>query len=188
MAVTAAVSHFDIFDTTDPENPVLKFTDQCPGCSITHDAKFTPDDAGLVIGDEGGGGMAYPCPGGALYFYELQQGIVPVLTGIYEPNEVAVARDGQTAPGPCTSHVFDFDSDGSHIAISWYTAGTRYLDITNSTGVTVGQNAPAGGVVEAGWFIPDGADSWSSKIHKGPYVYSNDINRGFDIYKVEAAK
>jgi hypothetical protein len=183
-AITAGVENIEIFDTTDPENPTLLSTFQCPGCSITHDAKFTPDDKGFVVGDEGGGGMAYPCPGGALYFYQLQQDRIPVLTGIYEPNELVVARDGQTTPGSCTSHVFDFDEDGSHLAISWYSAGTRYLDITNQTGVTFG--GQGAGVKEAGWFIPDGSSSWSSKIHKGPYIYSNDINRGFDVYKITA--
>ncbi|HYP23065.1 MAG TPA: hypothetical protein VEV43_05780 [Actinomycetota bacterium] len=182
QAVTAGIESVELFDTTDPENPTLQSVFQCPGCSITHDAKFTPDDAGLVIGDEGGGGGTYPCPGGALYFYELQQGIVPVLTGVYEPNEVVLAQEGQTNVGPCTSHVFDFDQDGSHLAISWYTAGTRYLDITNPVGPTFG--AQGTGVIEAGWFIPDGGNSWSSKIHKGPYIYSNDIARGFDIYKI----
>jgi len=183
-AVTAGVENVELFDTTDPENPVLLSTFQCPGCSITHDAKFTPDDKGLVIGDEAGGGLTFPCPGGALYFYRLEQNRIPVLTGIYEPGELIIAREGQTQPGSCTSHVFDFDEDGSHLAISWYSAGTRYLDITNPTGATFG--GQGAGVKEVAWFIPDGSSSWSSKIHKGPYVYSNDINRGFDIYKITA--
>ena len=184
-AVTAAISHFDLFDTTDVENPTLMFTGQCPGCSITHDAKFLPDESGIVIGDEGGGGGGYPCPGGALYFYSLQGGTLPVLQGVYEPQEVVFARDGQTGPGACTSHVFDFDEDGSHISISWYSAGTRYLDISGYTGVTVGENGVPGGVVEAGWFMPDGGVTWASKIHKGPYIYSNDEQRGFDVFRIE---
>ncbi|MDQ3915059.1 MAG: hypothetical protein M3323_06965 [Actinomycetota bacterium] len=184
QAVTAGVDSFELYDTTDPENPALLYTGQCPGCSITHDAKFTPDDKGLVIGDEAGGGLTFPCPGGALYFYTLQADRVPVLTGIYEPGELVVAREGQTTPGSCTSHVFDFDEDGSHLSISWYSAGTRYLDITNPTGPTFG--AQGAGVKEVAWFIPDGSSSWSSKIHKGPYIYSNDINRGFDVYKITA--
>jgi hypothetical protein len=185
MAVTAAISHFDLWDTSDPENPTLMFESQCPGCSITHDAKFLPDDSGLVIGDEGGGGGGYPCPGGALYFYSLQGGTVPVLQGVYEPQEVLFARDGQTGPGACTSHVFDFDEDGSHISISWYSAGTRYLDISSYTGLTVGANTTPGGVTEAGWFMPDGGVTWASKIYKGPYIYSNDEQRGFDIFRIE---
>ncbi|HWL65999.1 MAG TPA: hypothetical protein VNP73_08495 [Actinomycetota bacterium] len=184
-AVTASINHFDILDTSDPEAPMITFTGQCPGCSITHDAKFTPDDTGIVIGDEGGGGGGYPCPGGALYFYDYSSGTVPVLTGVYEPNEILFAREGQSDLGGCTSHVFDFDDKGEHISISWYTAGTRYLDITNPVGPTFGENGV--GVVETGWFMPDGGDSWSSKIYTDPkYIFSNDIARGFDVFQVTA--
>ncbi|MDQ3953629.1 MAG: hypothetical protein M3279_11820 [Actinomycetota bacterium] len=182
MAVAAAIDSFTLWDTSDIENPQILYIGQCPGCTITHDAKFTPDGTGLVIGDEAGGGLTFPCPGGALYFYDLQAERVPVLTGVYEPGSVVTARQGQTTPDSCTSHVFDFDEDGTHIAISWYSAGTRYLNVENPTGVTFGQQGA--GVVEEGYFIPDGGKSWASKIHKGPYIYSNDINRGFDVYKI----
>ena len=183
--VTAAISHIDIFDTSDVENPSLMISTQCPGCSITHDAKFTPDDAGLIIGDEGGGGGAYPCPGGALYFYQLQGGFIPVLTGVYEPDSVVTARQGQAAAGACTSHVFDISDDGSQVAISWYSAGTRHLDVSAMMGAAFGENAAPGGVSELGYFIPDGGSSWSSKFYKGTkYIFSNDIQRGFDVYKV----
>ena len=185
LAVTAAISHWDIFDTSDPENPALLWTGQCPGCSITHDAKFSPDDSHIFIGDEGGGGLGYPCPGGALYAYILEGGRVPVLVGAYEPGELVFARDGQTSLGGCTSHVFDFDEKGEHISISWYSAGTRYLDITNPHGATYGGNGV--GIVEKGWFMPDGGSSWSSKIYKDPnYIFSNDIQRGFDVFQVTA--
>ena len=176
MAVTAAVSHFDIFDTTDPENPVLTFTDQCPGCSITHDAKFTPDGTHIFIGDEAGGGAPFPCPGGALYAYELTGTPVaplPVLVGTYEPVVVASAQGGV---GACTSHVFEISDDSKTIVISWYTAGTRLLDVSNPAAIT-----------ELGWFIPEGGDSWSSKFHPrlgATWVFSNDINHGFDVYKI----
>ena len=184
QAVTAGVDNVELFDTSDVENPTLQSTFQCPGCSITHDAKFTPDDAGLIIGDEGGGGLPYPCPGGALYFYRLEGGVVPVLTGIYEPNEVLIAKDSQGGPGACTSHVFDISDDGKQVAISWYTAGTRVLDVEAMTGAAFGEHA-AGGISEIGWFQPDGGVSWSSKFYKGTkYVFSNDIQRGFDVFKV----
>ncbi len=73
---------------------------------------------------------------------------------------------------------------GKHISISWYTAGTRYLEINDRTGATIGDKS-AGTIKEAGWFIPEGGSTRSSKIYKNPkYIFSNDINRGFDIYKV----
>lgn len=184
MAVTAARTHVDIFDTSDPEKPVLKATTVCPGCYLAHDAKFSPDGKYIIVGDEAAGGGAYPCPGGALYFYQLVNGFVPVLQGVYEPGEVILARDDQGGPASCTSHVFDISPDGTKLAISWYTAGTRYLDISNKQGVTFGEQGM--GVKELGWFMPDGGDSWSSKFHKGPYIYSNDILRGFDVFKITA--
>ncbi|MDQ3940637.1 MAG: hypothetical protein M3238_04710 [Actinomycetota bacterium] len=182
MAVTAARTHVDILDTSDPANPTLLATTACPGCYLAHDAKFTPNGKYLIVGDEAAGGQAFPCPGGALYFYELVNGFVPVLRGIYEPGEVILARDDQGGPSSCTSHVFDVSDDSTKIAISWYTAGTRYLDISNPVGPTFGEYGT--GVKELGWFMPDGGDSWASKFHKGPYIYSNDISRGFDVFKI----
>jgi hypothetical protein len=182
MAVTAAISHWDIWDTSDVENPELLWTGQCPGCQITHDAKFTPDGSHIFVGDEAAGGLPYPCPGGALYAYMLEGSDdrpVPVLTGIYWPGNLVTAQGGV---GACTSHVFDISPDSSKLAISWYRLGTRYLDISEPHGLTFG---PFGiGIQEQGWFIPEGANSWASKIHRGPWVYSNDLNRGFDVYRV----
>lgn len=183
LMITAARTAIHLYDTSDPENPQLLSAMACPGCYLAHDAKFTPDSKWVIAGDEAAGGGAYPCPGGALYFYEVVQGRALVLQGAYEPGELVMAQ-GQSAPNSCTSHVFDISDDGKTLAISWYTAGTRYLDITNKTGLTVGPNG--NGVKELGWFIPEGGDSWSSKFHKGPYIYSNDINRGFDVYKIDA--
>ena len=180
--VTAAISHWDIFNTTDPEAPALEWTGQCPGCSITHDAKFTPDDKHILIGDEGGGGGAYACPGGAWYVYDYSTP-VPVLTGVYEPANFIVNENN--AVGSCTSHVFEISEDSTKIAISWYELGTRYLDITTAVGLTVGSNRAPTGIKECGWFVPEGSSSWSSKFSTDQkFITSNDIHRGFDIYKI----
>jgi len=181
MMVTAARTAIHLYDTSDPENPALLGATACPGCYLAHDAKFTPDSAWVIAGDEAAGGGAYPCPGGALYFYEIVGGRALVLRGAYEPAVVGTAQGGVAS---CTSHVFDISDDGTKLAISWYTAGTRYLDISNMTGATFGDQGT--GVKELGWFIPEGGDSWSSKFHKGSYIYSNDIARGFDVYKITA--
>ena len=183
LAVTAAISHWDIFDTSDPANPTLVWTGQCPGCSITHDAKFTPDDKHILIGDEGGGGAPYACPGGAWYVYDFSNPPVPVLTGVYEPANFIVNQAGGV--DSCTSHVFEISEDSTKIAISWYTLGTRYLDISTAIGLTVGSNRTPTGITECGWFVPEGSSSWSSKFTTDQkHITSNDIERGFDIYKI----
>lgn len=185
LAITAAISSIHLLDTSDPANPSIKFVTQCPGCSITHDAKFTPNGKHVLVGDEAGGGSAVPCPGGALYFYDLVEDSALVLKGAYEPSSLVTARSGQTSVGACTSHVMDISKDSKKVSISWYTAGTRLIDISDPTGFAFGSQG-AGNVREIAWFIPDGAVSWSSKMWKGPYVYSNDMQRGFDVYKITA--
>lgn len=181
LMVTAARTAIHLYDTSDPENPALLGVTVCPGCYLAHDAKFTPDSKWVIAGDEAAGGAAYPCPGGALYFYEIVEDRALVLRGVYEPGVIGSAQGGVAS---CTSHVFDISKNGKTLAISWYSAGTRYLDISNKTGITLGGNG--NGVKELGWFIPENGNSWSSKFHKGPYIYSNDINRGFDVYRITA--
>lgn len=184
MAVLAGGGkNIEVLDTSDPENPVLLTKMLCVDCQLTHDAKFTPDSKYIIVGDEAAGGGTFPCPGGALHFFEIQgtkQQPVLVMVGFYEPNELVFSA-GQTI-GSCTSHVFDISDDGNRLAISWYTAGTRYLDISNKSGLGFG--TMGNGPHEIGWFIPEEGDTWSSKLYKGPYIYSNDLNRGFDVYKI----
>ncbi|MFN2526938.1 MAG: LVIVD repeat-containing protein [Actinomycetota bacterium] len=176
--------NIEVLDTSDPEAPTLLTVMFCVDCQLTHDAKFTPDSRYIVVGDEARGGQPFPCPGGALHFYEIQgtkQQPVLVMVGVYEPNEILFATDQLNS---CTSHVFDISDDGTRLAISWYSAGTRYLDISNMQGIGFGTMGP--GPHEIGWFVPENGDSWSSKLYKGPYIYSNDLNRGFDVYRITA--
>lgn len=183
LAVTAARTHIDLFDTSDPENPRLLSTMQCP-CHITHDAQFAPDGKHVFVGDELNGGSTAPCPGGALFAYEVQgtpEQPILALVGVYEPDELVVAG-ARTTPAGCTSHVFDISADSSKIAIAWYTAGVRYLDVSDPQGITVG--GQGAGIEQLGWFVPAEADTWSAKFHKGPYIFTNDLARGFDVYKI----
>ncbi len=37
---------------------------------------------------------------------------------------------------------------------------------------------------ELGWFTADDSETMSAKFYKGPYIYSNVLNRGFEIFKI----
>jgi hypothetical protein len=51
----------------------------------------------------------------------------------------------------------------------------------------VGGNNVPGGIIECGWYVPEGGDSWSSKFSADDrWIFSNDIARGFDIFKITA--
>ncbi|MDQ3982127.1 MAG: hypothetical protein M3271_05545 [Actinomycetota bacterium] len=184
MAALASVTSLKLLDTTDPADPKIEFVTQCPGCIHTHEARFTPDGKRLVVNDEF---VSDPsaCPGAALYFYDvvdLPSGHGLQLTGEYYPEDLVV--NGNDEVTFCTSHVFGISPDGTKLAAAWHGAGVRYLDISEATGVTVGKQGTPGGVRELGSYLADGGDTFSAKMHRGPYVYSVDSNRGFEVLRV----
>ena len=187
MAALANISLFHVLDTRDAANPVVEVTDQCPGCQHSHEARFTPDGKTLVVNDESMSGSGYPCPGGALYFYDVagQAGSRTVeLTGTYAPDDIVLNPAG--SPGFCTGHVFDISSNGKRLATSWHTGGIRYLDISNHTGYTLGTTWSSGAeaVSEIGSYATATGDYFTTKVHKGPYIYAVDMTEGFQVFKV----
>lgn len=186
MAALANISAFHLLDTRKPAAPVIETTTQCPGCQHTHEARFTPNGKTLVVNDEAMVGP-YPCPGGALYFYDVTgpRGSRAVeLTGIYAPSSAGVSA--ANAVGFCTPHVFDISSDGSKVAASWHTGGLRYIDITKRSGVAFGSAAATGteGPQEVGSYTAADADFFTAKLYKGPYIYTHDLNAGFQVFKI----
>lgn len=187
-AVASSMTAIQVLDTSDPTNPKELQVLQCPGCSHNHEAHFTPDQKHVVVSDETSGGSASPCPLGALYFYEWDaQGPEHMsLVGEWQPGEVLVPA-GAPANGPlCTSHVFGISADGTKVAASWHNAGVRVVDISEMTGVSVGDQGP-GGAKELGWHVAQGADAWSAKFDRsGRYVFVNDANLGFQVFELKS--
>ena len=187
MAGLANISTFHLLDTRDPAEPVVEYTGQCPGCQHSHEARFTSDGKTLVVNDESMVGTGYPCPGGALYFYEIggEPGARTVdLSGVYAPDDVGVNKVG--AAGFCTPHVFDISSDGTKLATSWHSGGIRYLDISKHSGYTLGTTWSSGpdAVSEIGSYATSTGDYFATKLHKGPYVYASDLTVGFQVFKI----
>lgn len=185
LAAVAAVSSIKLLDTSDPADPKIEFVTQCPGCLHTHEARFTPDGDRLVVNDEFLVGPN-PCPGAALYFYDvvdLPTGTGLELSGTYHPSDLVV--NGNDEAVFCTAHVFDISADGTKIAAAWHGAGVRYLDITHSSGVSYGaQVTTPGGAIEIGSYLASDTDAFAAKMHKGPFVYVVDANRGFEVLRV----
>lgn len=201
-AYLAGISQYRILDTSDPEKPVLLSTFAPPGGSIGHDTLITPDRTFLFVGDEGGGGGTYPCPGGAIYVYDVRDDR-PVLLGLAEAAVGPVTgreynEAGAGRVGACTAHVMDLNPDKKSLTIGWYGAGTRVFDFSglyNADGTP--KTAPAlaygplnTGIKETAYIVPevDGnvANTWSAKQYsKVPgYVFSDDLNLGLYVSKI----
>jgi hypothetical protein len=92
----------------------------------------------------------------------------------------------------CTAHVFQQIPGQNRIFMGWYSQGTQVLDFTERPDCSVK-------LEEAGWFIPENANSWVSHVFRyrknadGTYTYwgaTGDFNLGeagrnaIDVYQV----
>ena len=186
MLATANAVNLHLMDTSNPSEPVIEHTTQCPGCLHTHEARFTPDSKRLIVNDEHPNNV---CPGGALYFYDVTgtsgaHGLT--LTGAYTGTEVGVTGNN-SVPTKCTPHIFDISNDGTKVAATWHQGGLKYLDVTATAGVTMGaRTIVPGGPTELGWYVTDGGYTFAAKIHTGPYIYVVDTNVGFQVFKISS--
>jgi hypothetical protein len=176
LAAAACISEGQIWDISDPENPVIKTHIYNPAINIWHSAAFTMDGKVVAFGDEFGGGDGPGCPVdnpgstspvGAIWFYKVSDPTTPV--GHYSlPRGVGSNN--------CTAHNFDVIPVKGHYLLAGcgYSEGTFVVDFTDPT-------APK----ELGYYDVQGkqpADTWSSYWYNG-YIYANDIGRGVDVFR-----
>ena len=185
MLASANAVNIDLMDTTNPAKPKVVHTTQCPGCLHTHEARFTADSKRLIVNDEYPTG---PCPGGLVYFYDITElaGSPSLeLTGSYTMAETGTNVLGEPTT-KCTPRIFDMNGAGTRMPISWHEGGLKYLDISETAGVTVGsQTLVPGGPVELGWYVNKGGFTFSAKMHEGPYIYVIDTTIGFQVFKIQ---
>lgn len=200
-AYMAGISTYRIVNTEDPRNPQVISEIVPPGGTIGHDTLVTPDKAFLFLGDEAGGGSAYPCPGGAIYAYDIRNEAAPIFLGLAEAGGgPIVGRAIDEVPpaganvGACTSHVMELNPDKKSLTIGWYVLGTRtfsFASFYNPDGTPKAPGAIAAawgkygvGLVETGWIIPDSTNTWAAKQYaKVPgYIFSNAGGTGGGLY------
>lgn len=204
-AYMAGIDQFRIVNTTDPENPVVISTFTVPGSTTGHDALVTPDKAFLFAGDELAGGGTAPCPGGAVYVYDIRGAneLSPVLLGLIEAGAGPITGRNNDEAGVnpvstngCTSHVMALNPSKRSLTIGWYQAGARVFDFSglyNADGTPNPQNTlawgayGAGPVKETAWIVPQGANTWSAKQYdRVPgYIFADDLVLGFYVVKIK---
>jgi len=205
-AYVAAISHTVVLNTVDPANPTVIGTIVDPAISIHHQAD--PIDINgrryVIVSDELAGVIegAAACPGGGLHVYDVTGYLetAPLKVGAFYIPEVA--PPGQTHRR-CTAHVFKFYPEQKKMTIAWYGAGVRVLDLSEMTGVTAGATTVVGSVgagikeIASYYFTQsdettiDGSQTWAAKIHRfepdgSAYIFANDLDRGFDVYRYDA--
>lgn len=173
----ASENNVRVYDTTDPRAPKLTFRGPTIA-SYIHGADPTPDGKTLLVTDESlvlGGFFASRtavCPGGGVSLFDART------AGVLKPLSYLVADIEGASPDhrACTAHVGRVSPDSTHYVTGWYLGGVRLFDIRNPS-------SPK----EVGHAMMPASEVWSAKFHKGQYVYTGDLGRGFDVYKVDAA-
>lgn len=181
IAAGACMGDGILLDIADRENPVV--TEQVrdtTNFAFWHSATFNNDGTKVLFTDELGGGGAATCnpevgpTRGADGIYDIEDGQLAFksyykISRTQQSTENCVAHNGSLIP-----------VNGKDIMVqAWYQGGISVFDFTNST-------KPR----EIAWFdrgpLPAGqiGGSWSAYYYNG-YIYSNDIQKGFDVIKVD---
>ena len=189
-AAAACLTQGQIWDISDPANPVIEHHIVNPAVNIWHSGGFTWDGEVAIFGDEEGGAAAtHGCgvtPPGAAWFYDPESPQFPL--GFFEQQRNTLAQ-GQEV---CTTHNYNAipTKAGYFLNSAFYHAGTGIVDFT-----AVKENEPSPGPQPVGeeiaFFDAEGVgdaenseqgETWSSYWYKD-YVYGNDINRGVDVFR-----
>jgi hypothetical protein len=182
IAAGACMGDGILLDISDRTNPVVtERVRDTENFAFWHSATFNNAGTKVVFTDELGGGGAPTCnpdagdTKGANGIYDIVDGQLELKSYFKMPRtqsntENCVAHNGSLIPVP-----------GKDIMVqAWYQGGVSVWDFTDSANPT-----------ELAWFDrgPLSAErlilggSWSAYYYNG-YVYSNDIQKGFDVFEI----
>lgn len=176
LAAAACLSVGQMWDISDPVNPVILQDFDNDNIEIWHSATFTWDGKITVFGDESVFGSCQDPSqlNGRLWFYDTAN---LVSGGDDELSSFMIPR---IQPEYCSSHLFNVlpRNDRYILASSWYGGGISVIEFTDPT-------AP----VEIGFYdaqFPVPSSVWAGYWYNGQ-IYSSDIPRGFDILKLSGS-
>jgi hypothetical protein len=186
-AAAACLTEGQIWDISNPAEPVIEDRIHNPDVEIWHSGSFTWDAKVAIFGDEEGGAIAThgcnnlvaPAAPGSVWFYDVES---PLL-----PQDSFTQRRGQLDL-ICTAHNYNVVPGirPDVFVSSFYSGGTGVVDFTrpfNGPGDAahpreIGYYDAAAG--EAGNAAD--ANTWSTYFYRGLEV-ANDIDRGVDILR-----
>jgi hypothetical protein len=169
-AAAACLEEAQIWDISDPLNPVVLQRIDEPDVDIYHSGAFSWDGRVAIFGDEFEGGFGAGCPDpssmvGRAWFHDAATG------GLLSSFMIPRPQGGEI----CTVHNYNvIPVRGRNILVSaWNLGGTSVIDFTDPT-------APR----EIGFVDVQetfgGRGPWSSYWYNG-YIYVTDRGRGLDI-------
>lgn len=179
LAYCAGVTDTQIWDISDPWNPVIIQVIDWPLVNIHHAVWATQDGNMLILGDEIAG-VAAPVPGcgnsmptSALWFIDVTNIETPIPVGYYQVSHDAIAASVE-AGGPqyCSTHFGTLIEDRPWLVMGHYTAGTSLVDFSDPS-------SPR----EVDLYTASGTNTWEARYHNG-HVFTGDTGRGMEILRL----
>lgn len=168
LAFCAGITETQIWDISNPRDPVILEIIHAPQSNIDHAAETNADGDVLILNDEwaGAAGGSTGCltpraVTGALWFYDISDPTEAKLLGQWSPPEPDPVGDFT-----CTSHffgTFEDDAGEDRLVASWYDHGVWVVDFENPrlpTAVAALQ--------------PEGETFWAAYPYKGT-LYANSF-------------
>jgi hypothetical protein len=182
IAAGACTGEGVILDIRNPVRPKVLANIEDTNFAFWHSATFSNDGKKVLFTDELGGGSAPTCNStigprrGADGIYDITDPANPRFMSYFKmPRE-------QTNEENCVAHNGNLipNKKGRDVMVqSWYQGGISVIDWTNPKKVK-----------EIAWFdrgpiVPTALGGfWSSYYYNG-YIYGSEIQRGFDVFKLE---
>ncbi|MBB5790619.1 hypothetical protein HD601_005194 [Jiangella mangrovi] len=180
LAAGACMGDGVVIDISDPVDPVVLDQVRDPNFAFWHSATFNNDGTSIIFTDELGGGSGPTCNPtvgpvrGANAIYTWDGDSLEFASYYKIPREQAntencVAHNGSLIPVP-----------GKDIFVqAWYQGGISVFDFTDP------YNPTEFAWFDRGTFDATGtiAGAWSTYYYNG-YIYSNEIQRGFDVFNL----
>ena len=184
VAAAACFEEGQIWDITNPENPVFRNRvrngDEGNVMDLYHSSTFSQDGKIVVFGDEAGGGVEPRCRDtedsqGRFWFHKN--------TSLKLLGSFKIPRP-QTSN--CTAHNMNVvpGIERNILVSSWYDGGSSVIDFTvpseaKEIAFYDAQEATPADPADP----PTGANTWSTYWYRD-YAFANDINRGLEVFDV----
>ena len=180
LAFCAGKGSVDIWDVSDPVNPVPIGEITNPEIEFDHYAVASSDGKLLAVDDEA---FAYhecrtgTSPTGAVWVYDISDPTAPVFQSRFSPprggDETGIGTYEGWIPSWCLAHGLDWKPGTHKLAVTWFTGGWSVLDYKDPA-------APE----EVAYFMAENSATYSVLWHRRR-LFTNDTYRGFDAFKVK---
>jgi hypothetical protein len=179
IAACAAGAETQLWDVSDPFQPVTISRIPTPQTFFNHSAAISDDGKLLVVGDEAH--AATECaggPSGDLWVYDISEPSLPIFQGNFSLKRGTPVSSFWVDPENewCSAHNYEFVPGTHKLVAGWYAGGMNVIDFSDPASPT-----------ETAYYMEEETSVWGAYWIEG-HIWTSDDDRGVDVFKVKGLK